>query len=242
MSKYIAAIALLLCLVSLALSADAQKPDNLRPMYGNVVKTPEYKKIDDKFRDASLAQFGSSDSAVKVYIDAAWRYFYNKDVVTAMKRFNQVWLLDEDCPDAYFGFGALTEIQGKKAEADGYYNTALKKDKATTRAAICYHRIADCAEQVGNIPVTIDALVKLARLRPDFAYPYKKLGYLYMQRKQPENALAAYNTAITLDSTDAVTYRNRGYFYQLQNDYGKAITDYSSSIQADPKAIEGYVS
>src|SRR5437868_5785633 len=87
-----------------ACNTNGQQADNTLPMYGEVQKNDELKKIDDDFKKACLVQFKTIDSAVSVQIDNAWRYFYNNDLKTAMKRFNQAWLLNPEFPDSYFGF------------------------------------------------------------------------------------------------------------------------------------------
>ena len=61
------------------------------------------------FDKESIKKFGSVDSAVAVYIDRAWQYYYTDSLDSAMKRFNQAWLLNSDFSDAYFGFAALLE-------------------------------------------------------------------------------------------------------------------------------------
>ena len=119
----------------LSFNAIGQEPDNKKPMYGNIAKSEQYKKIDNEFIAHSLKQFGSIDSATKVYIDHAWRYFYNSDLETAMKRFNQAWLLNAEYPDSYFGFAALLELQHNLSEADKFYEIALEKDNLINRAS-----------------------------------------------------------------------------------------------------------
>ncbi len=41
-----------------------------------------------------------------------WKYFYNGDPDTAMKRFNQAWMFDRKNPEAFWGFGV---IMGQRA-------------------------------------------------------------------------------------------------------------------------------
>jgi tetratricopeptide (TPR) repeat protein len=61
-----------------------------------------------------------------------------------------------------------------------------------------------------------------------------------MQTENSEEALIAYNKAIELDPTDAMTYNNRGYLYQTKKNYKGAITDYSEAIELDSKYISAY--
>lgn len=66
------------------------KVDNTKPLYGEVEKSKDHKTFDEDFKQTCLEQFGSTDSSVSVQIDHAWRYFYNNELKTAMKRFNLI--------------------------------------------------------------------------------------------------------------------------------------------------------
>jgi tetratricopeptide (TPR) repeat protein len=219
----------------------AQKPDNTEPMYGEIIKSEEYKKLDKEFIEQSIKQFGTIDSAVKFHIDYAWRYFYNNDLETAMKRFNQAWLLDSEYPDSYFGFAALTEMKENKTDANRFYKIGIEKDKGKKRAEICFQRIADCKEQLQDFNGTIEAYNKILELNPTNSFALKKIGYFQMQAGNSENALTAYNKAIELDPADAMTYNNRAYLYQTLKNNKAAISDYTKAIELDPKYISAYV-
>lgn len=219
----------------------AQQVDNTKPMYGEVPKSNEYKEVDEDFKKECLAQFGTIDSSVRVQIDNAWRYFYHNDLKTAMKRFNQAWLLDSECSDSYFGFAALMDMQGKKIESERFYKLGIERDKSKTRSRICYKRIADCKEQLQDFQGTIEAYKKWSELEPENAFVFKKLGYFYMQTENTVDALKAYGKAIELDPKDAVTYNNRAYLYQTRREYASAIVDYSKAIDLDPKYISATV-
>jgi len=218
-----------------------QQVDNTKPMYGEVPKNEEYKKLDQNFIQLSLKQFGTIDSAVNVQIDLAWRYFYNNNLGTAMKRFNQAWLLSPEFPDSYFGFAALMDMQSKSEEAARFYQLAIAKDKTKSRSEICYQRIADCKEQLKDYDGTIAAYSRITEINPANSFAFKKLGYFFMNAKSTEKALKAYNKAIELDPTDAMTYSNRAHLYQITRDYSKAISDYSKAIQLEPTSINALV-
>ncbi|MDG1476342.1 MAG: hypothetical protein P8Q14_04295, partial [Vicingaceae bacterium] len=146
------------------------KVDNISPMYGEVEKSKEHKEIDEEFIQDCLKQFGSIDSSVNVQIDHAWRYFYNNDLETAMKRFNQAWLLNPEFPDSYFGFASLLEMQNKSKEANRFYNLGIEKDKGANRTGICYQRIADCKEQLNDIEGTIKAYENITLVNPNNSF------------------------------------------------------------------------
>jgi tetratricopeptide (TPR) repeat protein len=227
-------------LLSCSNRTHGQQPDNLKPMYGGVPKNQEYQELDQRFINESIKQFGTTDSAARLYTDHAWRYFYNNDMATAMKRFNQVWLLNSEFPDAYFGFAALSEMNGDQVEADRFYQLGIKKDVQKVRAPICYQRIADCKEQLKDINGTLNAYIRLSQIAPDNSFAFKKIGYFQMKQNNLEQALKAFSKAIELDPADAVTFSNRANLYQSEKDYPKAIADYTKAIQLDPADFSAY--
>ena len=236
---------LLTTILTLAIlsSCDSQsiKIDNTKPMYGEVERTKEYKEIDEEFIQDCLKQFGTIDSSVAVQIDNAWRYYYNNDLKTAMKRFNQAWLLNPEYPDSYFGFASLLESQKNPTGANHYYKIGIEKDIKNDRAEICYQRIADCKEQLKDIEGTINAYEEIAKMDPKNSYAFKKIGYLQMQSGHSEKAIEAYDIAISLDPKDAMTFNNRAYLNQTLRNYEAAIDDYSKAIELDPKYISAFV-
>jgi tetratricopeptide (TPR) repeat protein len=218
-----------------------QQPDNTKPMYGEVPKSAEYKKLDEDFLNETIKQFGTLDSSVMSYIDYGWRYFYNNDLKTAMKRFNQSWLLNPEFPDSYFGFAALLEMEGKKVESQRFYKLGFEKDKNKNRAINCFQKIADCKEQLNDYNGAIEAYLKIVEINPKNAFAYKKIGYLNMQLNNTDKAITALNKAIELDPADAMTYNNRGFQYQTNNNLENAIADYSKAIELDSNYISAYV-
>lgn len=223
-----------------AINANAQKPDNTKPMYGEVAKDEGYKKADETFILNAIQECGTRDSAVQVYLKLAWRHFYYKDLLTAMKRFNQVWLLNPNYADAYYGFAALLEVSGNHKEAQRFYVIAKIKDTANTRVMICMQRIANCKENIGDIDGAIDTYEKIIAIDSNFAFAYKKLGYFYIERPSSK-AIMYLNKAIMLDSTDANTFYNRGYYYQIEGNYQKAIEDYTACLKLDSLYEAAYV-
>jgi tetratricopeptide (TPR) repeat protein len=215
--------------------------DNTIPMYGETEKSKEYKETDEKFIKDCLKQFGSIDSSVFVQIDHAWRYYYNNDLKTAMKRFNQAWLLNPEFPDSYFGFASLLETQGNSTEATRYYKTGIEKDTKNDRTEICYQRIADCKEQLNDIEGTILAYTEITKSNEKNPFAFKKIGYFQMQTGHSNEAIKAYDKAIQLDPKDAMTFNNRAYLNQTLKNYQLAIDDYSKAIELDPNYISALV-
>lgn len=231
----------LILIVFSSCQSQGNKVDNTEPMFGGVEKNEEHKKIDKDFIQECMNKYGSLESSVSTHIDNAWRYFYNDDLETAMKRFNQAWLLNPEFPDSYFGFASLLEMQNKSEEAIRFYNLGIEKDKGGSRTEICYQRIADCKEQLNDIDGTINAYENIALVNPNNSFAFKKIGYFQMQSKNAQEAIDAYNKAILLDPTDAMTYNNRAYLNQTLQNHQLAIDDYSKAIELNPSYISALV-
>lgn len=93
--------------------------DNTLPMYGGPaqVKTPLQLEADEKFIQA-MTNNQSREKASKAVAVGGWQFFNKGDLPTAMKRFNQAWLLNPNNPEAYKGFAAILRKQGKMKEAE----------------------------------------------------------------------------------------------------------------------------
>jgi Tfp pilus assembly protein PilF len=69
--------------------------------------------IDDALK-TGLTRAEASDKSVQL----GWQYFQQRrDIATAMKRFNQAWLLDPGNGDAFHGFAVLTMQRDRNASA-----------------------------------------------------------------------------------------------------------------------------
>jgi len=112
-------ITLILLISSFCLSAQnydyilwlrkAQSDVSLQPEYGNIERTEKQKESDEKFRKDILEHYkGDTIVASKKMTDLGFTYLYDKrDFVTAMRRFNQAYMLNAKNSDAYYGFGTV---------------------------------------------------------------------------------------------------------------------------------------
>lgn len=100
---------------------------NLIPMYGypNIEKTPFQKLTDKTFIETLTTDFGSRENASMEFAGIAWRSYRAGDYSTAIRRFNQSWLLNPDNYIAHWGFASLLFDEGKTDEAAVHYNKAL---------------------------------------------------------------------------------------------------------------------
>ena len=96
-------------------------PKNLLPMYGYMEKTDGEKKADEEFIGIVVKEYGDKENASQEIVNVANEYYQKGDMDTAMKRYNQAWLLNSNNPDVYVGFGNILKKQGYEKEADEMY-------------------------------------------------------------------------------------------------------------------------
>jgi Tfp pilus assembly protein PilF len=119
------------------------RPNNEIPMYGGGGPyPPDVAAANEEFL-AAIAQRGltrpqGSDNMVQL----GWRYYFERqDVTTAMKRFNQAWLLDPDNGDAFDGFAVLIMARDHDAaQADSLFQQGLAKPRQSPGIYLDYGR------------------------------------------------------------------------------------------------------
>ena len=118
-----------LLLVLLLASPAVAAPLNEQPMFGNQPKTAEMINADAQFI-ASTQKYGTRAQVSDKSVQLGWQYFAKHDIPTAMKRFNQAWLLDPDNGDAFHGFAVLVmERDGDAVQAEVLFRQGLSKPR-----------------------------------------------------------------------------------------------------------------
>jgi Tfp pilus assembly protein PilF len=106
-----------------------------------VAKTPAMIAADQAFIQTIEKQGYTHASGSDAAVQLGWKYFRNHDLPTAMKRFNQAWLLDQSNGDAFEGFAVVTlERDGDAASADRYFARALASARQSSGVYVDYGR------------------------------------------------------------------------------------------------------
>ena len=104
----------------------ADYPIDELPMYGHIQKTADQKRADTRYikymTEGGRNREAAADSAARV----GWNMFYRGDCSTAIKRFNQAWLLDPKNQLALWGFAVISIDRAEIEEAIRYYRMALE--------------------------------------------------------------------------------------------------------------------
>ena len=95
-------------------------------MYGNKPLTKEQQTLNEQLIQKAIQEAGSRQAALESAIKLAWQHYYRGDPKTAMRRFNQAWLIDPNHADVYYGFAYLLSVQGKTDQAMPLYEKAME--------------------------------------------------------------------------------------------------------------------
>jgi tetratricopeptide (TPR) repeat protein len=158
-------------------------PANQLPMYGGIEKNEAQKKADEKLiaslKDGGFTLEQGSDNAVK----SGWVAFHKKDrdLATAMKRFNQAWLLDPENGDAYHGFAlVLFERKSPPDEVEKYFRLALSKPRVDINAHVDYGRFLwvrkKYPESLAQLQKALEIDPRAWKARSHISFVYYKMG------------------------------------------------------------------
>ena len=118
-------------------------PDQL-PMYGGLDRqsNPQLKAADEQFIANMVRDFGSREKGSEASVEQGIRYYKRDDYVSAMRRFNQAWLLNPNNPDAFWGFAVVyhdkEQIREAKEMIDRALSLGLAKPTAIADAGRIY--------------------------------------------------------------------------------------------------------
>jgi Tfp pilus assembly protein PilF len=158
-------LALICCLLAAPAFA---VPLNEQPMFGNQSKTPEMLAADRKLIEDS-AKFGSRAENSDRSVAVGWQYFsQKKDVATAMKRFNQAWLLDPDNGDAFHGFAIMVmERDRDEKAADELFRQGIAKPRQSPGIWLDYGRFLVMTRRPTDAIAPLRKAVTFPSMGPD---------------------------------------------------------------------------
>ncbi|MBS0550211.1 MAG: hypothetical protein JSR24_20835 [Proteobacteria bacterium] len=181
--KLFVALAIAGIALSLVQSAGAQsRPPNELPMYGGIAKTPAMIAADKKFIADIEAKGESRTSASDKEVALGWRYFIERqDAATAMKRFNQAWLLDQNNGDAYHGMAIVVFQRDNDASASELlFKRALAAPRSAPNAGVDYGRFLLMQKRPRDAVLVLEQAVRRPGVAPDaqalLALTYRDLG------------------------------------------------------------------
>ena len=103
-------------------SGPRQRNINEIPEYGNQPKSPEMLQADQEF--LALTK-GKEKESFDHMMNVGWSFFKRGNIGTAIKRFNQAWLIDSTRYESYWGFAAAEGRLNNFETSKHYYEKAL---------------------------------------------------------------------------------------------------------------------
>ena len=178
------------------------------PMYGEVEKCQEQLEADANYLAEMDDLFVSREAAADDVVKQAWRHFYNEEMKSAMRRFNQAWLLDEKNYHVYWGFGNILGKSGKSKQAIKIFDIGKKHN-----------------------PTDSDFYIASASAYGDL---YQKNE----DKSQLHKAIKDLETAVKLDQNNVLAYVVMTKMYAALNMKAKAIENMKKAEKIDPKSID----
>lgn len=175
-------VIILMMTLSVTCYAQNKIPPNELPMYGGIKKTPMMLEADQKFIDSTVKQFGSREAASRQIMIGGWKYVRENNCKSAMKRFNQAWLLTPVSSDVLWGFGATLGCEGKYEESISYFSKADQISPNNGRLLTDFGRVYQqyairASKSKGaafkRLDKSIDLFKKAGKLEPRYFHVYQ---------------------------------------------------------------------
>jgi tetratricopeptide (TPR) repeat protein len=211
---------------------------NTIPMYNNIEKPADIVAIDKQFILEQTARCGSVDSASREFAGLGWYYLMTKQEKTAIRRFNQAWLLDSTNAESFFGFAAYTEITDPKSkQINKYVRMGKKRDKdgrteedyrlLLARTLIANGRYQRCIE-LCDLAISSSSENKTA---------YAWRGKAWLSLKDYKKAYEDLVYATKLGFSNSYHFNDLGYSCEMIGKTDKAFEYYKTSMELDSTFI-----
>lgn len=143
--------------------------------------------------------------------------------------------------------GDIYNARGDKQQAE--YEWLLGGQKATistglqpaTRQQHDGITRGDQLAKQGDVKWAIQAYQSTLAEQPDSVIPFERLGLLYMQTGQDEDAITAFREASYRNSTNPEVYYSLGLLYEKRDQLDEAIVSYKRAIERDPQYADAYL-
>lgn len=130
--------------------------------------------------------------------------------------------------------GAVLLQEGKKEEADNYFNEAVKDTKEKNAAVLTAVAESNIIAKNGDANNAIDALNKAIKRDKKNPSLYVLMGDAYRKLQNGSEAFKAYQKAIDLNDKDAEAYYKLGEIFLSQKNTELYLENFNKAIAADP--------
>jgi hypothetical protein len=141
--------------------AVAERPVNELAMYGGSEMSGGVLAANQELVDRATREFGDLRAASRDATGRAWKAYYEGDLDTAIKRFNQGWLFDKEYPEVYWGFALVAGQRAAKTDPE-----------------------VDLKESIRFLQLAREMDPKNGRIMGDLAFSHAILGHFYKTKVQ----------------------------------------------------------
>jgi tetratricopeptide (TPR) repeat protein len=182
------------------------------------------------------------DNVISLYPDVAKPYalrgtFKGKsgDLEGSLKDFEHALALDTTYAPTYEGLGNIYGAKGQAPKALQMFEKALSLDPKNGKS---YYNRAVANLQLNRLDLVLPDLDQALALAPNSTPDIQALrGFVQIQQKQYDAAIASYNQTIQL-RPDANAYYYQGIAYLNNNQPEKARANFLKALQLNPKLSE----
>ena len=168
---------------------------NELPMYGGGELPKRVIKANKEFveivkRDCEKQGIPLADAAFQQAM-VGRNLFVKGDMLTAIKRFNQAWLLDQNCYLAFEGFAVISQKRGNLADAVKYYQTAIRLNpdelRLVTGCALAWLQKADQSNDKNQQSEEYRQALVYSRKQPERETHKRKTGLVTCAKRERES-------------------------------------------------------
>src|SRR6185436_14437700 len=207
--------------------ADPKNPDLLYERSKLYIQQQNLQYAMDDIKNA----IKMDSSKVAYFLTLSDLYFAANKTFYAKSALEKGISLDPENIDAQTKLAEIFFLVKKYNDALDHLNAALKKDPNNVKAHFMSGMIF---KETGDTAKAISTFQKVIDIDEKNYDSFMQLGILYEAKKNPL-ALQYYNGALKLNPQSEEALYGRGLYYQDHNDLDKAIRDYTTIVQLNPK-------
>ncbi|MCK4759269.1 MAG: tetratricopeptide repeat protein [Candidatus Aminicenantes bacterium] len=191
-----------------------------------------------------LKKFESAADAYKKYLESnpenAWEAYYRMAVCyVELENYDEAIAafqasMKEKPDEVRIGYD-LAQVYERSKQYDKAEETYRKISQVMPEDPIRPYRVMLMMYDKAKMPdKAIQIAVEITQMDPNNYEAFYNLGYMYMNTKKYNAAIAAFSKAMELNPGYEYTYSNIGYIYYLQKKYQQSINVYKKLVEIVP--------
>ena len=144
---------------------------------------------------------------------------------------------NRDCWVAHFNLGLILRKQGKLAEAEAHYRSALKCDLGLDQVL---NTLGLLLIDTGRAEEAIEYLRQAVGVKPDSGSAHNNLGIALAQRGRFDEAMVHFQDAIKFQPDNALAHNSLANILVLRRQYQEALPEYETALRQNPGYAEAH--